>query len=151
MIKRIFSDTEWQTLVFGPLWVFTGVGGADNHIDDTEIAAFAEELQELKRHKSEYIQEILKILGTHLPDHMSQFKKDTRDIFSGLREVVEILDSRCNPDEVDTILEDLFQIALRIARASSQNQYDKDNISREKQAILDLIASTLILRESEII
>ena len=46
LVRERFTDAEWATLEFLPLWVFTGVAGIDGDIDHDETSALARELGE---------------------------------------------------------------------------------------------------------
>ena len=44
--RAMFTDQEWQTLQFMPLWAFTAVAAADGKIDDNETKALIKSLSE---------------------------------------------------------------------------------------------------------
>ena len=143
MFRSRFNDTEWQTVLFTPLWAFHAVAAVDGKVDDKEVAALAKELAEAPLFRDELAREVLTLLGTDLRTIMPAFMADSRAIVSGLEEAASIFDAKLPPGGADGFKRAVMLIALNVAKASGPRFGDK--MAKEEKAAAALIAMALRL------
>jgi hypothetical protein len=101
VFRSSFTDAEWQTILFTPLWAFHSVATVDGKIDKREVEALARELAEARLFRDELAREVLTALGTGLQSIMPAFVADTRGIVDGLQQAAGILDAKLPPGAAD--------------------------------------------------
>jgi len=141
MFRNSFTDAEWQTVLFTPLWAFHGVAAVDRKIDNKESAALAKELSEALLFRDELAREVLTALGMDLRAIMQAFAADSRTIVDGLLQAAGILDAKLPPGAADGLKRAVLLIALNVAKAAGPMFGDK--MSNEEKAAIVLIAAAL--------
>jgi hypothetical protein len=136
-----YTDSEWTTLQFGVLWTFSEVAGADNKIDEQEVAALAKELQEAGLYKEPLAREVLRSVGDDLQGVMSRYNADSRYMDLGLREVASILDKKADAEEARNFKMALVGIGVNVAKASGPRFGDK--VSKEEKQRIALVVTSL--------
>jgi hypothetical protein len=138
MLKEQFTDEEWQTLQFAPLWVFAGVASIDNNIDDKEKEALAKELSEWALYKEPLVQEVFLSVGQSLPTTLPAFAADSRDLLVGLKDVADLLDAKVTPEQSHGFKGALILLGRKVGEASGTTfAAGEDNVSdAEKMAIV---------------
>ena len=141
MFRSSFTDSEWQTILFTPLWAFTAVAAADRKIDDKETGALAKELAEAMLYRDEFAREVLSAVGLGLATVMPAFAADQRTIVAGLQDAATILDAKLPAGAADGFKHATMLIALNVAKASGSVIGDKT--SKEEKAAIGLVAAAL--------
>lgn len=115
--KEQFTDSEWQTLLFAPLWIFSGIALADGRIDPKEIEAFTAEVADAPLYKDDLVREVMLALAAGFSNIMDTYKADNRKVDIGLAEVADLLEAKAN-DHADNYKRVLLAIAAKVANAS---------------------------------
>lgn len=137
MYRENFTTDEWRTLQFAPLWVLTAVGSADGKVDQQEIGALAKELAEWLQFKDSLVQELLLSVGQELQSLMRLYAADTRNVFTGLQQVADLLDRKATAEQAKAVKGSLLLIGRNIAEASGGGFLQKKGkISSEEQNAL---------------
>ena len=113
-----FTSTEWLTLQFAPLWIFSAVAAADRNIDKKEIEALAKELQEAILYKEPLVRDVLVSVATDFSNIMSQYKTDPRNVTTGLQDVADLLDKKVTPQQAQNFKKAMLLIGRNVAEAS---------------------------------
>lgn len=142
-MKTLFSQKDWCTLQFSPLWVFHLVAGADGKIDKKEMAALAEIFGKSLLMRNELARELMMTNAMELAKLMPSYMADGRSAEQGLRQVAEILDAKLSPELADGFKKMLMGIGVEIANASGP--WFRPKISKEETVALALMASWLRL------
>jgi hypothetical protein len=129
-----FTDAEWQTLQFTPLWTFVACAGADRNIDDKEKAAFAKELAEAGLYKSALAREVLGSLAANLSTIMPAFTADSRSYLAGMSNAADVLDQKVPAEEANDFKKAILGIGIQVCQASGGGFMGKgDKISEEEK------------------
>jgi len=117
-IRKLFSEREWRTLQFAPLWVFAAVAGADSKIDKKERLTLAKELAGASICYGKLAFEVLSSVFEELPDVLREYDADSRDVANALREVDFLLSQKVTPQEARDFKEAIYHIGRLVAQAS---------------------------------
>ena len=144
MFREQYSAEEWATLEFAPLWTFTGVAGIDQSIDELEIGALAKELAEWALYKEPLVQELLLSVGQNLPETMTRYRDDPRDVLTGLKDVSALLNRKATGDQAKGFRGAMMVIGKNIAEASGSGIAGTDsNASIEEKAAMLALGQAL--------
>lgn len=141
--KDAFTSTEWQTLQFAPLWVFSAVAGADRTIDQKEVEALSTEIMDAPRFKEPLVREVLMSVAIDLVNIMEAYKRDTRDLMSGLRDVGNLLDRKVPKQQGEAFKRAMIFIGSNVAKASGGGILQRDPVSTEEKTALVMAAMAL--------
>ena len=142
-LKVKFTEEEWATLEYAPLWVLAGVGGADGKIDDKEVEAFTKELGDAPLYKDELVREIMMDDLTGLTRLMTAYKSDPRNVETGLSQVADALETKA-PEHADNFKKVMLSIAAKVANASGPAFGNK--VSENEKMAFAIIAASLRAR-----
>ena len=112
-----FTDSEWSTLQFAPLWILTAIGSADGKIDEKESQKFSELMIKLVDAKDELVREVIISVISTFANLMEAYKADPRKIDVGLADVADILDKKA-AGHADDFKKVMLGIGANIADAS---------------------------------
>ncbi len=140
-IKDQFTASEWQTLTFAPLWVFSAVAEVDGKIDNKELDALIKELKDALMYKNELAREVLATIAMDLEGTFRRYKADTRDITVGLGEAADILDRTVSNTESEGFKRTLLSIGIKVASAS--RKFLGPQVDDKEKAALVLCAMSL--------
>jgi hypothetical protein len=140
MFKTKFTDAEWQTIVFAPLWAFSAIAGADHQIKPKEAEALAKELAEAALYKDEFTREVLLTLASEPATIMPAYGADRRSIMDGLREAADILDAKL-PGGADQFKNAILLLCMKTAQAEGPIIGDK--VSKDEKSAMVLVATML--------
>jgi hypothetical protein len=140
MYRTSFSDAEWSTVLFTPLWAFYAVAGIDKKIDDKEASALSKELVEAGLYKDEFTREVLGAIASDFVANMEAYNADRRDILKGLMEAGQLLDAKIGA-KADDFKRTCLGIAVNAAKASGPIIGDK--VSKDEKKALVLVAAAL--------
>ncbi len=141
MYRGNFSDAEWDTIIFTPLWAFGLVAGADNKIEEAEAAALTKEISEAMLYKDEFAREVLTAIATSLHEVMPAFAKDSRNAIEGLRNAADLLDAKMPAGAADGFKLAVLGICIQTAQAAGPRFGDK--VSQEEKGAMFIVAATL--------
>jgi hypothetical protein len=100
--RELFTESEWRLLMFAPLWVFSGVAKADNEIDEDEMAALAQEVEDAEEYAEPLVREVFRSLRED--DAVLQaYKTDDRDMDQGLAEVADLPQRKAQPEHAEAL------------------------------------------------
>ena len=141
MFRSNFTDAEWQTVLFTPLWAFGAVSTVDGKADERESAVLAKELTEAMLYKDELTREVLGTLVASLGTMGAAFMADHRPHLQGLQEAALVLDAKLPGGGADKFKLAVLGICVNAAKASGPRFRDK--VSKEEKAALGLVAVAL--------
>src|SRR5450759_1481160 len=141
MFRSNFTDAEWQTVLFAPLWAFSMVAGADRKIEPKEMAALLKELSEAALYKDEFAREVLATLASDHATIMPAYAADRRTVVDGLREAAQILDAKMPGGGADGLKNAILLVCISTAKAAGPMFGDK--VSKEEKAAIVLVATML--------
>jgi hypothetical protein len=141
MFRSKFTDAEWQTVLFAPLWAFSAVAGVDRQVDAKEAAALTKELAEAALYKDEFTREVLSALASDPATIMPAYAADRRTVVDGLREAAQILDARMPGGGGDRLKNAILLVCINTAKAAGPIFGDK--VSKEEKAAIVLVATML--------
>jgi len=139
-LKEKFTNEEWETLEFAPLWILTGIGGADGKVDDKEVAAFTKELGDAPLYKDELVREVMMDDLTSFTNLMTAYKNDARNVQTGLSQVADTLEKKA-PEHADNFKKVMLSIAAKVANSSGPAFGNK--ISENEKMAFAVIAASL--------
>jgi len=140
--RSVFTDEEWRTLLFAPLWVFCSVAEVDEDIDEREIAALAMEVEDAYLYDEPLVQEVFAVLQED-DQTLLDFKADEREEDDGLAEVAELLDRKVPGEQADAFKKAMLFIARSVAEASGESSFSADRVSGGEELSLFRIADLL--------
>ncbi|HET7738519.1 MAG TPA: hypothetical protein VFK32_08090 [Tepidiformaceae bacterium] len=111
-----FTDDEWDTLAYGPVYMLLHVGGADATIDVDEWSALVKAVGEQADHHSELVRELMAEVASDWRSGPKEWT-DTWHPIDGLREVAAILDAKAG-DDATPVKETLLELGAVVATAS---------------------------------
>ncbi|MBD2255300.1 NACHT and WD repeat domain-containing protein [Nostoc parmelioides] len=139
-----FTSEEWQTLQYAPLWVFSAVAHADGKVDDQEFSVLAKNISKASLYKIPLTRDVFASILGDFNNIMGQYGADSRDVSEGLRDVVEILDSKVSLEESENFKQALIFLGVEIANASGGGFLGLGNkMSNEEASALSIIAALL--------
>jgi hypothetical protein len=136
-----FTDQEWQTLQFAPLWTFNAVAAADGDIDQQEMGKLGEYLQNALSFNDQLVREVMSSVALDLGGRLEAYKADSRDIASGLQQCADILDRKVAAEQAQAFKMAMLFIAKNIAEASSDAAGQQ--VSQVEQNAFALVAVAL--------
>ena len=140
--RELFTESEWRLLMFAPLWVFSGVAKADNEIDEDEMAALAQEVEDAEEYAEPLVREVFRSLRED--DAVLQaYKTDDRDMDQGLAEVADLLQRTAQPEHAEAFKKALLYVGRRVALAAVDEPFSVQSISEEEELTLFRIADLL--------
>ena len=140
--RSIFTDEEWRTLTFAPLWVFCSVAEADADIDEREIAALSMEVEDAYLYDEPLVQEVFEVLQED-DQPLLDFKADEREGDDGLAEVADLLDRKVPGEQADAFKKAMLFIARSVAEASGEESFSADRVSGGEELALFRVADLL--------
>jgi hypothetical protein len=140
--RSIFTDEEWRTLVFAPLWVFCSVAEADEDIDEREIAALSMEVEDAYLYDEPLVQEVFEVLQES-DQTLLDFKADEREEDDGLVEMADLLDRKVPGEQAEAFKKAMLFIARSVAEASGEESFSADRVSGGEELSLFRIADLL--------
>jgi hypothetical protein len=140
--RSIFTDEEWRTLTFAPLWVFCSVAEADADIDEREIAALSMEVEDAYLYDEPLVQEVFEVLQED-DQPLLDFKADEREGDDGLAEVADLLDRKVPGEQAEAFKKAMLFIARSVAEASGEESFSAERVSGGEELSLFRIADLL--------
>ena len=141
MVREKFTDTEWKTVLFTPLWAFGIVSMADGKVDDKETAALVKELTEAALYKDELTREVFGALMSNLGSIGADFAADKRSQLQGLQDAASLFEAKLPGGGADKFKLAILGICLNAARASGPVFGDK--VSKEEKTAVALVGVSL--------
>jgi hypothetical protein len=141
MFRDKFSDSEWDTVLFTPLWAFHAVAGVDGKVETAEAAVLAKEISEALLYKDDFAREVLSAIGASMQTVMPAYMKDSRNVTQGLMDAARILDEKMPGGAADGFKRAVLGICIETAKAAGPRFGDK--VSKEEKAAIVLVAAAL--------
>lgn len=141
-MRSRFTAREWETLQFAPLWVFTMVAGADRKVEKGEVAALARELAEAHLFRNDLAREVFGSVAANFAQVWPAFTADSRDVVTGLRDVVTVLQKVSSP-EAEGFKRALIFIGSKVAEAGGKGGLFRKKDPRKAQAALVVACAIL--------
>jgi len=116
--KDQFSNQEWQMLQYSVLWIFHAVAEADGVIDEKEGKALLDAFKGKIYVSSELAKEVVESMSEHSEKIIASFKKDTRGIPMGLKDVAELVEKKLDADRAKSFKLGLMLLGVAFANAS---------------------------------
>jgi hypothetical protein len=116
--RDLFNSSEWQTLMFGPLWAFSAIAGADGKIDDAETKALIKEISDAPILKAPLAREVFLAIAVDFPTLLPAYQADTRNAYAGLRDVATLL-TRVDAKQAAMFKFSIMAVGKNVAEASS--------------------------------
>jgi len=141
-MREKFTREEWELLKLLPFQVFALVAGADQKVDEAEVAQLLKDLQEAPFYKDPLHRELfVEILSSDI----SALIKEAMDFSKYLEranQMKAILKEKLTPDEYQRFVGSMFVNGLRVARASGGSFLGRgDKVSEEEKRALLLFAA----------
>lgn len=146
--RNSFTYSEWQTLLFAPLWSFNAVAAIDGKVDDKEAEALAKEVAEASLYKNPLAEEVLTDLGASFASVFSAYRVDNRSVLDGLKEAAQLVDFKTMPDIALGFKKAIIGIGVQVANASGGVFGSK--MSEDEKKALVLVAVTLGVRPEDL-
>jgi hypothetical protein len=141
MFRSQFTDAEWQTVLFTPLWAFSAVATADGKVDDKEAGVLTKELTEAPLYKDELTREVFATLLGSLQTTGAAYKADQRSLAQGLQDAAALFDAKLPGGGADHLKLAVLGICINTAKASGPMFGDK--MSKQETSAIALVASLL--------
>lgn len=135
-----FTQSEWETLQFAPLWMLSGVGGADANIEELEIAALMKEISEAALYKNQLVREVLFSIAADA-GILDRYRDDPRTIDHGLSQVADVLEAHLDPVQALEFKKTMLGIGLEIAKAAGP--LFGSSVSAQERAALGWAAAAM--------
>ncbi len=138
--REAYTADEWQTLQFSPIWVFNAVASSNKKVTDKEVKALLKEIADAPLYKQPLVREVLMSIALDFARIMDEYKYDSRDVASGLKETSLVLSQKATPNEAVDFKKALMLIGGNIARASGGGLFRKDAMSKAEKTALVMVA-----------
>lgn len=138
--RNQFTNREWQTLQFAPLWVFTMIAGVDGKVEQKEVVMLAKELAEAPLYKSDLAKEVFTSVGLNFETVWPAYQRDERDVVAGLREAGKLLDEKLPSHDAEHFKRSLIFLGKQILEGSRGLIFKKDKSKEEAALVLAAIA-----------
>jgi len=145
--QSTFTDQEWETLTFAPLWAADFVGRADEDVDRREAAATLRDLSRAYLSQEPLVREVFEEAGARFADLMARLERDPRTYEQGLEDAREVLDSKASAEEGKALKRQLLGIGVHVARSSGASG---ESVSEEEKERLATVAAALGISPDEI-
>ncbi|MBU0494401.1 MAG: hypothetical protein KKA73_25740 [Chloroflexi bacterium] len=141
-----YSEHEWATLLFAPLWVFQAAAARDE-MDEQDWEALAQACRAARAYRNALSEDVFAELAAHFAELRAGFERDEADVSDGLAEVVALLKGE---DETTAwgFKADMVAMAMQVARTLGGWLRGAGVGSEEKQLIGHL-CSVLDIDERE--
>lgn len=141
--SRMFSEAEWNDIIYAPLLVFGVVANSDGKIEANEIKAFSELLVHEPTFDSDLMREIMLDLQVDLKVFLKNVLQGKMDVVATLKHVTDLVDKRVKVDEALAFKFSLMSIGVRIAEISGGLFGFEDSVSTNEQHTLTSLISIL--------
>ncbi len=138
-----YTATDWQTLQFAPLWMFTAVAAADKQVDKKEMEALATSIASAPLFKEPLVSEVLTSVAVGFSSILDDYNKDKRDVLQGLRDVASVLATNATADQSANFKRAMLMVGTDVAKASGTTLFHRDPVSNEEKAALVMAAMAL--------
>ncbi len=142
-LREQYTAEEWQTLQFGPLWVFTTVVSGQDTGDEKRLEALAREIQEAPLYRDPLVREVLVSVGDELSDLMVRYQEDARNVMDGLQDVAQVLGQKAGDEGAENFKKSMLLIGGNVAKAGDET--GAEAIGDEEKRALGLITEWLDL------
>lgn len=142
MFKSKFTDSEWQTVLFTPLWAFHTVAGVDSKVDSKEAGALAKEIAEAMLYRDEFTREVLLAIGASLPTVMQAYMVDRRSAIDGLQDAANLFDAKMPGGAGDAFKRAVINICIEAAKASAP-RFSREKVSKKEKVAIAVVAVAL--------
>ncbi len=134
--RNQFTYSEWQTLQFAPLWVFSMVASVDGRLENKEVVALAKELAEAPLYRNPLAREVLISVGQNLAEVWPAYQRDSRNAVEGLHEVDMLLGQKVDDDETEDFKMAILGIGQEIIEKSAKGFFGPKDKTKEKAALV---------------
>lgn len=118
--QSMFTNSEWRTLQFTPLWVFFGVAAADGKVDQKEVDALILELSQAHLYKEPLARDVLMSLVNDFENIFNLLKNDSRNAGQGLEEVARLLDRKVSPQSAYNFKAAMLMIGYNVSESTGK-------------------------------
>jgi hypothetical protein len=135
-----WSDPDWLTLQFGPVWVVSALVGR-SRLDEPEEAAFWRSVDDAPQ-AAPLGWQLMRAMTLNRDWLLDEFELDRRPVVSGLNEVATLLE-RVPPDVSREVRESMLRVGSGLARARGpfgQRMSDQDALTL--QLVAQLLQTT---------
>lgn len=145
-MKEKFTQEEWDLLKLMPFQVFVLVAGADQKIDEKEIAQLNEDMKKAPFYKDPLHRELFIDILTSDAGALIKEAMDVSKFVERANRAKAILKEKLTPDEYQRFVGSMFVDGLKVARASGGGFLGRgDKVSEEEKRALFLFAAILEL------
>lgn len=115
-----FSNEEFDTLLFAPMWVYSAVAWVDGAPKDYEKEALNREVSAPESYDAPLFQLLLKVWRDKWDTLLPRWNADKRNTPEGLREARRILDAKLHVDDAKEVKESLYRFGRAIAESGGE-------------------------------
>lgn len=141
--SRMFSEEEWNDIIYAPLLVFGVVANSDGKIEAHEIKEFSDLLVHEPTFDSDLMREIMLDLQVDLKVFLKNVLQGKMDVVATLKHVTDLVDKRVKVDEALAFKFSLMSIGVRIAEISGGFFGFTDSVSKNEQNTLTSLMAIL--------
>lgn len=141
-MRERFTQEEWELLKLLPFQVFVLVAGADQKIDEAEVAQLNEDLRTAPFYKDPLHRELFVDILTSDVNSLTKEAMDISRFVERANQIKVILREKLTPEEYQRFVASMFINGLKIARASGGGFLGLgDKVSAEEKRALFLFAA----------
>jgi len=145
-MKEKFTPEEWEFLKLLPFQVFVLVAGADQKVDEAEVAQLQKDLQDAAFYKDPLHRELFVDILTSDINALIKEAMDLSKFVERANQMKATLKEKLTPEEYQRFVGSMFVNGLRVARASGGGFLGRgDKVSEEEKRALFLFAATFDL------
>lgn len=123
-----YSEHEWTTVLYAPLWVFEEVAGADGHISRSEWGALFDACRSARNYRNDLSREIFSELANNSEELLNAFDDDEdASAGRGLSEVHRILHENEESEIAYGFKADMIMVAMEVATANGHMGEDEED------------------------
>ncbi len=141
------SETDRDTLTFGPLWMFSLVAGSDGAVDEREVDELARVVERARPDGGPLLDLVLSDLSHEGSRLLARYAADARGPEEGLRRIAAILELNWPPEVGDSFRDGLLAVGHAVAEASGGFLGLGDRTGRAEREALALAAACLGVRD----
>jgi hypothetical protein len=142
--KALFSEKEWQKLLYAPIVIFAMVASADGSIDRREIQSFQQQLVQSLIVDNPIVKQLMMDVMPNLEQLMRDVLEGIVDPKSTLEEITAAVDSKLTGEDAMQYKLSLMQIGNMVAESSGGFLgVFGDKVSKEKKQTLAALRAIL--------
>lgn len=141
--RQLFTDDEWETLLFLPLNLFDAMAGAEGEPDAKARQAFARLVDNPTLFKEPFACEVMTALHADFAGITATFFESPKHGPEALQAAAAIVDARLPEQDARNFKESMLAVAENVALSSGGGLFNRNKISGVERDLLTAMGQIL--------